>query len=106
MRNIRSGGGVAGEIRSSASIWCGELCLGFRPAQKRSIKTSCPRVVATALCRRINACLRRQSADRYNRDCYREMSVWLSNLNPSPSRTEDAQSVSSTCRARAANPRG
>ena len=37
---------------------------------------------------------------------YREISAWLRSLNPSPRRTDEAQSVSSTCRARAANPRG
>ena len=37
---------------------------------------------------------------------YREISSWLSILNPSPVSTEEAQSVSSTCKAIAENPRG
>ena len=37
---------------------------------------------------------------------YREISLWLRILNPSPIRTDEAHSVSSTCNASAANPRG
>src|SRR5205823_2885924 len=37
---------------------------------------------------------------------YREISSWLSISNPSPLSTEDAHSLSSTCNAMAAKPRG
>lgn len=42
----------------------------------------------------------------YEEESYREISVWLRSWKPSPRRTDEAQSVSSTCKARAANPRG
>jgi hypothetical protein len=42
----------------------------------------------------------------YERKYYREISAWLRSWKPSPRRTDEAQSVSSTWRARAANPRG
>ena len=37
---------------------------------------------------------------------YREMSLWLRIWNPSPIKTEEAHSVSSTCNASAASPCG
>src|ERR1700733_9017636 len=107
IRNIRSGGGV-GEIRSSASISCRGLCLGFPPAQKRSIYLlhSYPLLLLLLLIHSVNAPLNGTRKSKNRKEPYREISVWLSSLKPSPSRTDVAQSVSSTWSAKAANPRG